>query len=98
MPGGGESLTLVDWDELRSSRDRVALREALKAALWARARERERIRGSRRVLEDVKRLRDLARLVLEEMGERGEISFRLDERGSIEAVYIGSGPAERDRR
>ncbi len=96
MPGGGESLTLVDWDELRSSRDRVALREALKAAL--RARERERIRGSRRVLEDVKRLRDLARLVLEEMGERGEISFRLDERGAIQAVYIGSGPAERDRR
>ena len=95
MPEGGE-LRTVDWDELRSSRDREALREALKAAL--RAREGERLRGSRRSLDDVKRLGDLARLVLSEMEEKGEISFELDERGAIKAVHLRSGPAERDER
>jgi len=95
LPEGGE-LRTVDWDELRSSRDREALREALKAAL--RARERVRLRGSRRSLDDVKRLGDLARLVLDEMEERGEISFELDERGAIKAVYVRTGPERRDGR
>ncbi len=91
MPEEG-GLQVVDWDELESSRDEGALRKALLA------RERGRLRGSRRSLSDVRRLGELARLILAEMEERGEISFLLDEMGAIRAVYIGSRPSGRSER
>jgi len=82
----------LDWDELRSSRDPEEIREAVMAAL--RARSRLRLRGSKRSTEDIRRLADLARLLIAEMEERGELVLTFDERGGlIELEWRSAGVA-----
>ncbi len=75
---------MVRWEEIKQWHDPTRIREALKIIL--ELRRREKLRNTKRSIEDVLRLGEAARRLLEFYEEKGRITFILDEKKSIKKI------------
>ncbi len=74
----------ISWDELRRRRDYVELARTIRDIVVLR--KKERLRGSKRSIEDVLRLAEAARRLLEFYEREGLLVFVLDENNSIREI------------
>ncbi len=74
----------ISWDELKRRRDYVELARTIRDIVVLR--KKERLRGSKRSIEDVLRLAEAARRLLEFYEREGLLVFVLDENNSIREI------------
>jgi len=74
----------ISWIELKKYHDWRKIQKAIEIVL--REREKEKLRGSRRSLETLLRLGELARKVVEYYESTGKLVFKVDDKGSIVEV------------
>ncbi len=74
----------ISWIELKKYHNWRKIQKAIEIAL--REREKEKLRGSRRSLETLLRLGELARKVVEYYESTGKLVFKVDDKGSIVEV------------
>ncbi len=77
---------MVKWEEIKQWHDPARIREALKIIL--ELRRKEKLRNTKRSIEDVLRLGEAARKLLEFYEEEGRITFVLDEKRSIRKIIF----------
>ena len=74
----------ISWDELKRRRDYIELARTIRDVVVLR--KKERLRGSKRSIEDVLRLAEAARKLLEFYEREGLLVFVLDENNSIREI------------
>ncbi len=74
----------ISWDELKRRRDYIELARTIRDIVVLR--KKERLRGSKRSIEDVLRLAEAARRLIEFYECEGLLVFVLDENNSIREI------------
>ncbi len=74
----------ISWDELKRRRNYIELARTIRDVVVLR--KKERLRGSKRSIEDVLRLAEAARKLLEFYEREGLLVFVLDENNSIREI------------
>ena len=74
----------ISWDELKRRRNYIELARTIRDIVVLR--KKERLRGSKRSIEDVLRLAEAARKLLEFYEREGLLVFVLDENNSIREI------------
>ena len=74
----------ISWDELKRRRDYIELARTIRDIVVLR--KKERLKGSKRSIEDVLRLAEAARRLLEFYEREGLLVFVLDENNSIREI------------
>lgn len=75
----------VSWEELRGERDYSRLAKIIKEIMMLR--HRERLKGSKRNIEELLQLANLCRRLIEFYEREGLLLFVLDENNSIREIY-----------
>ncbi len=79
-----EEAVEISWDELKRRRDYIELARTIRDIVVLR--KKERLKGSKRSIEDVLRLAEAARKLLEFYEREGLLVFVLDENNSIREI------------